>query len=117
MKSFTRARLLGLARAAACAGIVALAACSNNGANGSGLSPALIAKGKDIFRFETCGDETFWTDTLRMHEVIEHAVDPTTALTVGLKVDTTRFLPTSYPESRAARSVSRIPPRPSRSTG
>jgi mono/diheme cytochrome c family protein len=28
-----------------------------------------------------------WTDTLRMHEVISTAVDPTTALSVGLKVD------------------------------
>jgi len=49
--------------------------------------PALAAQGKDIFRFDTYGDETFWTDTLRMHEVIQGAVDPTTALSVGLKVD------------------------------
>ena len=49
--------------------------------------PALVAQGKDIFRFDTFGDETFWTDTLRMHEVIQAAVDPTTALAVGLKVD------------------------------
>jgi mono/diheme cytochrome c family protein len=28
-----------------------------------------------------------WTDTLRMHEVISAAVDPVTALSVGLKVD------------------------------
>jgi mono/diheme cytochrome c family protein len=47
-----------------------------------------VAQGKDIFRFDTFGDETFWTDTLRIHEVIESAVDPTTALAVGLKVDT-----------------------------
>jgi mono/diheme cytochrome c family protein len=52
------------------------------------LDPALVAQGKDIFRFSTFGDETFWTDTLRMHEVISAAVDPTTALSVGLKVDT-----------------------------
>jgi cytochrome c5 len=51
-------------------------------------SPQLIAQGKLIFRFDTFGDETFWTDTLRMHEVIQSAVDPTTALSVGLKVDT-----------------------------
>src|SRR5688500_2579395 len=51
------------------------------------LDPALIAQGKEIFRFDTFGDETFWTDTLKMHEVIAAAVDPTTALTVGLKVD------------------------------
>jgi len=49
--------------------------------------PDVIAQGKQIFRFDTFGDETFWTDTLRMHEVIRTAVDPTTALSVGLKVD------------------------------
>jgi mono/diheme cytochrome c family protein len=48
---------------------------------------ALAAQGKDIFRFNTFGDESQWSDTLRMHEVIAAAVDPTTALSVGLKVD------------------------------
>lgn len=48
---------------------------------------AMIETGKQIFRFDTFGDETLWTDTLRMHEVIRTAVDPTTALSVGLKVD------------------------------
>ncbi|NRF67494.1 c-type cytochrome [Aquincola sp. S2] len=47
----------------------------------------LVAEGKRIFRFETFGDEAKWTDTLRMHEVVATAVDPTTALSVGLKVD------------------------------
>ena len=47
----------------------------------------LRAQGKEIFRFDTFGDETQWTDMLRMQEVIEAAVDPTTALAVGLKVD------------------------------
>ncbi|MGQ0539905.1 MAG: hypothetical protein ACT4R6_13240, partial [Gemmatimonadaceae bacterium] len=51
------------------------------------LDPALVAQGRDIFRFDTFGDETFWTDTLRMHVVIQSAVDPTTALSVGLRVD------------------------------
>ena len=45
------------------------------------------SRGKDVFRFETFGNETFWTDTLRLHETIAKAVDPTTALSVGLKVD------------------------------
>ena len=36
------------------------------------LDPALVASGKTIFRYETFGDETFWTDTLRLHEVIDH---------------------------------------------
>ena len=47
----------------------------------------LFAQGRHIFRFDTFGDEAKWTDTLRLHEVIAAAVDPTTALTVGLKVD------------------------------
>jgi mono/diheme cytochrome c family protein len=48
---------------------------------------ALVAEGKQIFRFDTFGDEAHWTDTLRMHEVISTAVSPVTALAVGLKVD------------------------------
>ncbi|MFP5406902.1 MAG: c-type cytochrome, partial [Gammaproteobacteria bacterium] len=48
---------------------------------------AQVAEGRQIFRFETFGDEAQWTDTLRMHEVISAAVDPVTALSVGLKVD------------------------------
>lgn len=57
------------------------------------LDAQLVAQGKNIFRFETFGNESFWTDTLRMHEVIRTAVDPTTALSVGLKVDTDSLPP------------------------
>lgn len=53
----------------------------------SDMSPATLAEGQRIFRFDTFGDEQFWTDTARMHEVVQRAVDPTTALSVGLKVD------------------------------
>ncbi|HEU4719922.1 MAG TPA: c-type cytochrome [Gemmatimonadaceae bacterium] len=49
--------------------------------------PAAVSEGKTIFRYDTFGDETFWTDTLRMHEVIRTSVSPKTALSVGLKVD------------------------------
>ena len=48
---------------------------------------ALIEQGKQIFRFDTFGDERQWTDALKMHDVISVAVDPVTALSVGLKVD------------------------------
>jgi hypothetical protein len=61
-----------------------LSAC---GGDSNGEDQAQIDQGKQIFRFDTFGDETQWTDTLRMHEVIRTAVDPTTALSVGLKVD------------------------------
>jgi mono/diheme cytochrome c family protein len=72
-----------------------LGACGGSGdAGNSGEQSAqaargnsLIARGRHIFRFETFGDEAKWTDTLRMHEVIASAVDPATALSVGLKVD------------------------------
>lgn len=73
--------------------VVALAAACNQTLGISPDDPALIARGKSIFRFDTFGDETFWTDTLRMHEVIRSAVDPTTALSVGLKVDTDSLPP------------------------
>jgi mono/diheme cytochrome c family protein len=50
-------------------------------------SAALVANGKEIFRSDTFGDEPLWTDTLHLNEVVEKSVDPTTALSVGLKVD------------------------------
>ena len=50
-------------------------------------TPALIAEGRKVFRFDTFGDEQVWTDKLRLHEVVEKSVDPTMALKVGLKVD------------------------------
>lgn len=54
---------------------------------GRSSSPVLIAEGKRVFRFDTFGNEQLWTDKLRLHEVVEQNVDPTTALAVGLKVD------------------------------
>ena len=51
-------------------------------------SPAqLAAEGQQIFRFDTFGDEQQWTDALKINEVIESAVSPQTALSLGLKVD------------------------------
>ena len=50
-------------------------------------STALIAEGQRVFRFDTFGDEQVWTDKLRLNQVVEKGVDPSTALAVGLKVD------------------------------
>lgn len=55
----------------------------------------MFAEGKSTFRFDTFGDEVFWTDALKLHQAIEGAklggvgdgVSPKTALAVGLKVD------------------------------
>src|SRR5687767_547848 len=49
--------------------------------------------GQFIFRFDTFGDEDLWTDILRMHEVLQSSVSPRTALSVGLKVDSTVLPP------------------------
>jgi hypothetical protein len=42
--------------------------------------------GKQIFRYDTFGDEQLWTETLQMQKVIAN-ISPATALSVGLKVD------------------------------
>ena len=64
-----------------------VSSCGGGSDDDAAERAALVAQGKQVFRFDTFGDETQWTDTLRMHEVIRTAVDPTTALSVGLKVD------------------------------
>lgn len=70
--------------------VLAAAGCNDNdNTNIADLppDPVLVAQGKEVFRTDTFGDEAFWTDVLGMHQVIASAVDPTTALSVGLKVD------------------------------
>jgi hypothetical protein len=47
----------------------------------------IVAEGQRIFRFDTFGDEQFWTDKARLHEVIEQQLQPLEALGLGLKVD------------------------------
>jgi mono/diheme cytochrome c family protein len=75
-------------RAMQLAAVVGVAAAVVSACGGSDDDDAAqVAEGQQIFRFDTFGDEIFWTDKLRMHEVIRTAVDPTTALSVGLKVD------------------------------
>lgn len=91
-------------------------ACSKYGdpASATGLAPAasrrggadddrpeaeplrrLLREGRETFRYETFGDEAFWSGTLGLHRAIAGAalggvgpgVSPRTALAVGLKVD------------------------------
>jgi len=58
-------------------------------------SARLLHEGRKVFRFETFGDEAWWTDTIQLHRAIEgrnhggvgRGVSPATALSVGLKVD------------------------------
>ncbi|WP_437967106.1 hypothetical protein WMF04_47435 [Sorangium sp. So ce260] len=46
----------------------------------------MLERGREIFRFDTFGDEQFWGDELRLHETIA-GVTPAQALGLGLKVD------------------------------
>ncbi len=55
----------------------------------------MIADGRQVFRFDTFGDEAYWGDALELHKAIAGernggvgpGVSPKTALSVGLKVD------------------------------
>ena len=55
----------------------------------------MFSRGRQVFRYDTFGDEAYWGGTLRLHEAIAGAkndgvgpgVSPKTALAVGLKVD------------------------------
>lgn len=76
-------------RSLALAAALALSACggSHTPAVTGPTNAQLVAQGKQDFRFNTFGDEQFWTGTLQMNTVIENSVSPQTALSVGLKVD------------------------------
>jgi mono/diheme cytochrome c family protein len=63
------------------------------GGAGAALAADQVSEGKQIFRFDTFGDEQLWTDKLGLHQVVEKSVDPTTALKVGLKVDSEALPP------------------------
>jgi hypothetical protein len=80
------------ARLALAAGLLALPACRDTHTEpdptlAKGGQPGVLSSGRDIFRFDTFGDETWWTDTLEMHTVITSVVTPLVAFGVGLKVD------------------------------
>jgi mono/diheme cytochrome c family protein len=88
--------------AAAVVGAGALLSCQ--GDEPTGPSAEVLDRGRDIFRYDTFGDEQFWTDTLRMHEVIQQAVTPSVALSVGLRVDSDA-LPQEVKDALAAGAV------------
>src|SRR5215207_2741985 len=55
----------------------------------------LFEQGRQIFRFDTFGDESFWGDALQLHQAINGAklggvgpgLSPNAALGLGLKID------------------------------
>ena len=77
----------------------------------------LFSEGREIFRFDTFGDEAFWGGALRLHEAIAGeelggvgpGVSPRTALAVGLKVAETA-LPRSLTKALRRGEVDRDAP-------
>jgi mono/diheme cytochrome c family protein len=57
----------------------------------SAVSNDVERQGQRIFRDDTFGDEVFWTDTARLHEVVQKEIQPLEALSLGLKVDMERL--------------------------
>ena len=92
-----RAALLAAAAAA-----LVVTACggddddNNSGSDGPTASEAPVvhavgnlASGKQVFRFETFGNEGFWTDAVRLQQgIVAAGVTPIQALQLGLSVDT-----------------------------
>ena len=68
---------------------------STNQDSTSNNAVQLVTQGRQIFRFDTFGDQAFWGDSLKLHQAIEGSglggvgpgVSPKTALAVGLKID------------------------------
>ncbi len=85
--------------------IIVLFGAASMQARASAMSD-LVTQGRQIFRFDTFGDEEFWGGQLKLHQAIEGeqfggvgpGVSPATALSVGLKVDV-KALPESAAKS------------------
>jgi len=89
---------------------------SHGGRRGEGRveadAMAMLKRGRQIFRYDTFGDQGFWGDTLKLHQSIAGSalggvgpgVSPVTALGVGLKVDVDA-LPESLKKGLAAGQV------------
>ena len=77
--------------------VVGFTQCKKGNDNNDPKVPdqTLVNEGKEIFRFDTFGDEDFWSNLLHIDKAVAGAanggfgagVSPKTALAVGLKVD------------------------------
>src|SRR5690349_1944989 len=90
----------GLMGACALAGgalfnVSAVSSSHPTGSTAERNSAALVTQGRQIFRFDTFGDEAFWSGALQLDKAIAGSknggvgagVSPATALKLGLKVD------------------------------
>src|SRR6185503_9393426 len=76
-----------------------------------GNAQKMLKDGRQIFRFDTFGDEAFWGGALKLHQAIAGerlggvgpGVSPATALAVGLKVDANALPPDVIQDLRRGR--------------
>ncbi|HEU4619871.1 MAG TPA: hypothetical protein VFV10_17665 [Gammaproteobacteria bacterium] len=107
------ARRLLLAAALCCAAAAADEHATRHGASvADDDADAMLAEGKETFRYDAFGDEDFWGGELGLHKAIAGAahggvgpgVSPATALALGLKVDV-RALPSALVQKLKAGKV------------
>src|SRR4051794_35006400 len=106
MAAARRLAVTGLALASAVALLIQFGVVHNGtGQAAGGIDPTvaragrLIAQGRNVFRYDTFGDQAVWGGVLGLHKAIEGAklggvgpgVSPKTALALGLKVDATKI--------------------------
>jgi mono/diheme cytochrome c family protein len=90
LETRTRRACISAICAAAASALITVVGCTSKGSSSEQQTvpmSEIVAEGKRIFRFDTFGDEQFWTDKARLHEVIEQQLQPLEALGLGLKVD------------------------------
>jgi hypothetical protein len=81
--------------------IAAVSSSTTKSSRAAAVSPSsrVLARGRQIFRFDTFGDQAFWGGALQLHRAIAGSknggvgpgISPKTALSVGLKVDAARI--------------------------
>src|SRR4051794_33260559 len=106
MAAARRLAVTGLALASAVALLIQFGVVHNGtGQAAGGIDPTvaragrLIAQGRNVFRYDTFGDQAVWGGVLGLHKAIEGAklggigpgVSPKTALALGLKVDAAKI--------------------------
>mgnify|MGYP003679102551 CR=1 FL=1 len=84
--------------------LLALTACGGDSGSGGettanapqqrDAAPTAVDRGREIFRFETFGNQGFWTSAMRLPQGIEDSgMTPLRALEMGLNINTAALAP------------------------
>lgn len=67
---------------------LAMSGCSSSSDSAAVMPVDPVAQGQEVFRFETFGNERFWTDVMRLPQgIVAAGVTPLAALELGLQVN------------------------------